>query len=119
MNAPVVLLIADDLIRPALYRLLMRWPELDLRIDDPETGNVVVTTPRDCSLETCRELADLGCSVIVLAPVWRALVRKQYLQAGATEYMAMDLDSGRLAEIIRETAASGRVHDLAPNVAMG
>ena len=120
MNTPVVLLIADDFIRPALYRLLRRWPELDLRIDDPEPGDVVVTTPRDCSLDMCRELTAMGCSVVVLAPVWRAAARREFLRAGAANYVAMDLNSARLAETIRNSApAILRVTQFRPSAAAG
>lgn len=120
MKAPVVLLIKDDSLRPALYRQLLRWPEFELHIDDPEPGSIVVSTPRDCPLETSRELTDRGCTVVIIAPVEREQSRKQYLRAGAFEYIAMDIDSAHLAAVIRQASQShARVHIPAPNVAVG
>ena len=120
MKTPVVLLIQDDSLRPALSRQLSRWPELDVRMDDPEPGTVVVTTPKDCPLELCLDLTRRGCTVIVLAPIRRALARKQYLQAGATEYLAMEIDSSRLAEVIRDSGPDNPfVAQLTPSAACG
>lgn len=120
MKTPVVLQIGDDSLRPALSRQLARWPEFDLRPEDPGPGTVVVSTPRDCSVAQCLELTLRGCSVIILAPIWRALAQKEYLQAGALDYLAMEIDSSHLAGVIRDAGPAEPVAPrLTPKAACG
>ena len=64
-------------------------------------GDVLVTTPTDCSAVECHLLAQQGTAVIVLAPVIREFDRARYLEAGATAYIAMQIDTADLVAAIR------------------
>jgi len=63
-------------------------------------GDVLITTPNDCSAVECHYLSQLGMRVIVLAPVIREFDRARYLEAGAMAYIPMLLDTADLVAAI-------------------
>jgi DNA-binding NarL/FixJ family response regulator len=63
-------------------------------------GDVLITTPNDCSAVECHYLSQLGMRVIVLAPVIREFDRARYIEAGAVAYIPMLLDMADLVAAI-------------------
>lgn len=63
-------------------------------------GDVLITTPNDCSAVEAHYLTERGIRVIVLAPVVREFDRARYLEAGAVAYIPMLLDTADLVAAI-------------------
>jgi DNA-binding NarL/FixJ family response regulator len=108
-NQPTILIaIADDVVRKAIGITLARaLPAFRVYTDGFGTGDgaVVVSTPRDCGLTRCNEFAQLGRSVVILAPVPRTTEATAYLQAGAAAYLPMDPNTGALVRAVAASAA--------------
>ena len=68
-------------------------------------GDVLITTPNDCSAVECHYLSQLGMRVIVLAPVIREFDRARYLEAGAVAYIPMLLDTADLVAAIHNATS--------------
>lgn len=99
---------SDALLRRALLAKLrtahlegITLPDHDGRLTTLAPGDMVITPVADCPLERCSELARSGVRVIILAPIPRESERQQYLDAGASGYVPMTIDSNDLIAAIR------------------
>lgn len=72
----------------------------DGMFDALSPGDILITTPSDCSAVECHYLSERGMRVIVLAPVVREFDRARYLEAGAVAYIPMLLDTADLVAAI-------------------
>lgn len=66
----------------------------------PVEGDIVVSTTQDLSPAQCRAVANLGISLIVLAPTLTDDVRQRYLSSGAAALLEMTADTGALLAAI-------------------
>lgn len=73
----------------------------DGTLDSLVAGDIVITTPNDCTAVECHLLAERGVLVIVLAPVIRDFDRQRYLDAGAKAYLPMLVDTAELVAALR------------------
>ena len=113
METPGLYVVASDrLLRRALLAKLRSahlegvvMPERDGWLGAAESGDMVITPVADCPPERCTELARAGIRVIVLAPIPRDAERQQYLDAGASGYVPMTIDSNDLIAAIRGAVA--------------
>lgn len=92
----------------ALARRIARAPGFsvahqDGAFEDVRAGEVILTTPSDCSLVQCDELIDAGVQVVLLSPVPREAERANYVLIGA-RYLAMRVDTEELFGALREAA---------------
>lgn len=74
-------------------------PASDGSFDQLRVGDLVLTTPADCSPAFCAQLVAGGVKVIILAPVVREADRARYRRVGA-EYIPMLVDTGQLFEAL-------------------
>ena len=88
------------------FRVVPKRPSMA----DLVRGDIVLTTPADCSLGQCTELSRRGVYVILLAAVMREAEREKYTLAGG-RYIPMLMDTGELFEALLE--ASGRTSTVA------
>jgi DNA-binding NarL/FixJ family response regulator len=89
----------------ALSRVLgQRFPAAITERGDaePAPGDVLVITRDSASEQLCRENADRGVRVIVLAPLLRAEQQAAFMAAGALHYLPMDLDLQVLVGAVSE-----------------
>lgn len=70
-------------------------------------GDILITTPSDCSGVECHYLAERGVRVILLAPVIRDFDRARYMEAGAIAYIPMLLDTADLVSAIGTALGQG------------
>ena len=101
----VYVVTADQALKRALIGRLQRDPDLTLpahdgTFDELESGDLVLTTPADCSSALARQLATAGVKVVVLAPVSREDARARYEGAGAA-YVPIAVDTDGLFAAIR------------------
>lgn len=80
-------------------------PASDGSFDDLVAGDLVITTPADCSPAFCAHLVSDGVRVVILAPVERASDRARYTSAGA-DYVPMLVDTEPLFAILRRRPAA-------------
>lgn len=62
---------------------------------------IVVTTTTECSPDECAGLTQSGVAVIVLAALPSNFQERSYREAGAADYLAMNLDMGPLAGAVQ------------------
>ena len=102
---------ADARLKKALLERFARGgfalADSDGTFEELERGNLVVTTPADCSPVAAKTLTRAGVIVVVLAPVTREQERAAYAQVGA-RYVPMAMDTGPLFDALRETVAGMR-----------
>lgn len=79
----------------------------DGTLDALVAGDIVVTTPNDCSAVECHLLANRGVRVIVLAPVIREFDRQRYYDAGAEAYLPMLVDTADLVAAVGTALREG------------
>lgn len=101
----VYVVTADPALKRALVGRLQRDPGFvlpphDGSFDELSAGDLVLTTPADCSPAFCAQLGAEGVNVVILAPVVREADRARYQGAGA-EYVPMLVDTEQLFAAIR------------------
>lgn len=67
-------------------------------------GDLVITTTTACSPDECAGLTHSGVAVVVLAALPSDFQERNYRLAGAAGYLAMNLDTEPLAEIVQGLA---------------
>ena len=102
------LVVGDSALRGALASRISRQAGFqvaaqDGRLNNVSTGDLVLTTPSDCSPAQCGELVRDGVRVVLLAPVPRETDRANYAFAGA-RYIPMLVDTGELFDALLEAA---------------
>ena len=107
MEAPAIRVItADPALRTALVGHIERSGRFTLTtvgepvLDGAGFGDVVVTTPADCSAEECLVMVQRGARVIVLTPVPRERERQLYTSSGASAYLPMRVDGAELMDTL-------------------
>jgi hypothetical protein len=74
---------------------------------DDESG-IVITSPADCPIARCRELAAAGHRVLIVAPIPQPAQAEAYASAGAASYLPMDINVMDLTEAIAMSAGASR-----------
>ena len=101
----VYVVTGDRALKRALVGRLERdsgfvLPPHDGTFDELKSGNLVITTPADCSPAFAAQLTTAGINVVILAPVAREADRARYEGAGA-EYVPMLVDTEQLFTAMR------------------
>lgn len=94
----------DSALKRALVGRIQRAPDFHLPASDGSfdqlgAGDLVITTPADCSPAFCAQLVAGGVKVIILAPVVREADLARYRRVGA-EYIPMLVDTEQLFEAL-------------------
>lgn len=95
----------DRALKRALIGRIQLAPEFHLppsdgSFDQLSAGDLVLTTPADCSPAFCAQLVAAGVHVVILAPVVREADGARYRRAGA-EYIPMLVNTQQLFEVLR------------------
>lgn len=107
MTTRVHLVIRDPGLRRALALRLGGYFDLNTEAQMPEAGgqHVILTTNSDVPPDRCAEAASSGHAVVVLAAVPRPDEAVRYRNAGASDYLAMGLDSNALQRALERALA--------------
>ena len=102
------LVVGDSALRNALRSRISRQAGFEVaaqdgRLNNVASGDLVLTTPSDCSPAQCGELVRDGVQVVLLAPVPRETDRANYAFAGA-RYIPMLVNTGELFDVLLEAA---------------
>ncbi|MGE0705663.1 MAG: hypothetical protein AB7P22_17180 [Vicinamibacterales bacterium] len=102
---------AREVVRIALSRVLVNhfsdaMTAARANHDDPRPGDVVVITRDGNTLALCEKLAPRGACILVLTPMPTLPEEAAFRRAGASGYIPMDLDLGRLIAAIEDAIAA-------------
>jgi len=104
-SRPVHLLVGD-VLGASLARTLDRALGGPITIldsaDQSHDGAVLVATTSECSPDECAGLGLAGRQVVILAALPSEFQRRMYLDAGASGYLPMAIDTRPLIEAIRQ-----------------
>ncbi|MEP6871712.1 MAG: hypothetical protein ABI939_07665 [Anaerolineaceae bacterium] len=108
----VHVIVGDAALGRALTRRIARAPGFSVALqngafEEVRAGEVILTTPSDCSLVQCDELVGAGVQVVLLSPVPREAERANYVLIGA-RYLAMRVDTEELFVALTEASAVPR-----------
>lgn len=109
MRERVYVVIRDPGLRRALTLRLCAQFRLNAEggMPAPERPQVILTTNSDLRPEGCRDAVGEGHAVVVLAALPRREEEANYLDAGATAYLAMGLDSAALQRALESALSAG------------
>ena len=103
-SSGIYVVTGDRALKRALVGRIQRahdfhLPASDGSFDQLGAGDLVLTTPADCSPAFCAQLVAAGVKVIILAPVVREADRARYRRCGAG-YIPMLVDTEQLFEAL-------------------
>lgn len=113
LDIGVQVVVGDASLRGALAARIARAPGFSVTaqsddFDGIAPGELVLTTPADCSTQQCAELVKNAIHVVLLAPMPRETERVGYAFAGG-RYIAMLLDTEELFEALLHASSGSQV----------